>query len=480
MNINPINEYRNRYYHDTIDLSDTIKMDKRTNSKKIYDIGIFQKCNCFIIKKKIKEENKNENELIDGEKNNKEIEQKNYDKLAKDIESSIVNIKINMEKDEMKKKELELQEKRRIEEEKKRIEEEIQKEKKIKMEQEQKRLQEIRQKQEEERLRKIQEEMINNSNIYDIPGTFKQKLIVLGNSFPKVKNEYEKMNQNKQIKDKINQITSLINEKINNISVYSHIKDYKNNENKKFGLNALINLFKEIEEDKSYDYYSYASLFLLSRLRDKLNTLGNAVKSSDYYIISQIILKINNPKLTKIFYQYISYICPYIIPIIYTEKDYQDKDILRIRNGYSKDATDEKDTVLRMTNCLYLFFTFIKNEHIRNENKLQDYLNDYLINLEKFKPEEINFLVANSFVCFIDVFGNDIKNKRKDLMNKINIIYPKVKKGLENEVNTIGSNNTTIYNINRYKVDYPLTKFINKIEKNEKTNYILDIEDMMK
>lgn len=48
-----------------------------------------------------------------------------------------------------------------------------------------------------------------------------------------------------------------------------------------------------------------------------------------YFIVAKIISKINSKTLTYMLYQRISFICPYIIPFIYTQRDFPDKETLK-------------------------------------------------------------------------------------------------------------------------------------------------------
>ena len=163
-------------------------------------------------------------------------------------------------------------------------------------------------------------------------------------------------------------------------------------------IKTLANLLKEVKETKNQELYLYACFCLLKLIISKLNEIDSDVIFENYLITAKIIFSLNCKTLTYMLFQMISNRCPYIIPLKYKKEEYD-----RLFNGKN---VDEVCKLCR--DYQYLYFTFL----YLDKNKYMNIIENYLSNLEQFSPEDINFLISNSFMSFIDVFGGFIwRNK---------------------------------------------------------------------
>mgnify|MGYP002625359991 CR=1 FL=1 len=455
----------------TTSWNNIIKEDHKNINIKIYDESIFKKAKCFKVVLDNDEENKIEEEM---NKKEEEEKKKKFEEFLEKIslatsyiEKSINEIKRDMEEDQKKRDELERQEKIRIEQERKRREEQ---EKKRKEELERKKREEIerkrredlerRKKEEEEKRRKEQEKIGRGSliinPIQNAGESIKERLINAGNNFQNIINEVKKINENRSLKTISDKILKNINETNTKLSLASDI----NESSKKF-----IKLLDELKGGQYQDLYLYACFQILATLSEKLYDLSISSQSYEkYFIVSKIISKINSKTLTYMLYQRISYICPYIIPVIYSKRDFPDKDILKKRQGFLNDDRNIKDVYNRMTNYEYLYFIFLWLDANRNINIIEDYIK----NIETFRPAEINYLISNSFLCFIDVFGNYIYENKNNWFQRIINIYKNVIEGLE--LSNKNTNNSAEKNINSV-ISYKIKDCITRINKKRQTKF---------
>jgi len=170
-------------------------------------------------------------------------------------------------------------------------------------------------------------------------------------------------------------------------------------------------------------------------------------------------------------YQRISYICPYIIPIIYTQRDFPDKETLKKRQGFHNEDKCLKDVHNRLEIYEYLYFIFLYLDVDRNTDIIEDYIN----NIQTFRPAEINYLISNSFLCFIDVFGNYIYEKKKNLFQKIINIQKTIIEGLElSNKNTNRSEEKNLIGV----ISHKIKDCINRINKNTRTKFMENMKDL--
>ena len=187
----------------------------------------------------------------------------------------------------------------------------------------------------------------------------------------------------------------------------------------------INSLFKELKDNKFKELYIYTCFYILSKIKDILTS--SELNYYDCLIKAKFIKVLNNKTLTYMFYQNICYYCPFIIPVKDFESIFIDKNTIQEKKMTLNNNI--KENCKRFTTLQYLYFIFLWLEPNKNIGVIEDYLN----NMEKFKENEINYLIANSFLSMINVFGNYIKNNNNILMTKIKAILNKVKIGLKLE-----------------------------------------------
>jgi len=464
----------------TTSWNNIIKEDHKNADIKIIDENIFKKATSFRIVMDIDEEDKIKEENVKKEEEERKKKFEDYlekiNLIASKIDKSVNEIKRDMEEDQKKREELERQEKMRIEQErerKRKLELERKRkeeERKRKEEQEKKRKEEEEKKKDNEIIRdnqKKKEEVRqigrDNNQIHNIGGSIKERLINGGNNYQKIIGEVKKINENKSLKEISNKILTKINEINTKLSVVNDI-----NESAK----TFTKLLNELKNGKYQDLYLYACFQILATLSEKLYNLSDSSSNYEkYFIVSKIISKINSKTLTYMLYQRISYICPYIIPIIYTQRDFPDKETLKKRQGFHNEDKCLKDVHNRLEIYEYLYFIFLYLDVDRNTDIIEDYIN----NIQTFRPAEINYLISNSFLCFIDVFGNYIYEKKKNLFQKIINIQKTIIEGLElSNKNTNRSEEKNLIGV----ISHKIKDCINRINKNTRTKFMENMKDL--
>ena len=458
----------------TTSWNNLIKEDHKNSNIKIYDESLFNKVKCFRVVMDNDEEEKIEEEKIKKEEEEKKKKHEEYlekiNLFNSNIEKRLNEIKRDMEEDQKKREELERQEEMRMEQEKKKKEEEERK----KREQDKKRIddevrkkreaQEKKRKEEEERKKREQQMKMQRDRqinggmnlTHNAGGSIKERLINAGNNYQNIINEVKKINENRSLKKISDKILRNINEINSKLSTKADID--KSTE-------IFIKLLDELKNGQYQDLYLYACFQILATLSEKLYNMSISSQSYEkYFIVAKIISKINSKTLSYMLYQRISFICPYIIPIIYTQRDFPDKETLKKRQGFLKEDLNIKDVYNRLKNYEYLYFIFLWLDADRNINILEDYIN----NIEVFRPADINYLISNSFLCFIDVFGNYIYNKNKNWLQRIINIQKTIIEGLElSNRNTHKSEEKNINGV----ISHYLKDFMAKIKKNRPTKF---------
>ena len=429
-----------------------INEDIRNKNKIIYDENIFKNSKIF----KISVENEDEEDFEEKEKRIKEEEsQKEYDdtiqrieKLSSQTKSFTNQIKRDMEIDAKKREELERIERLRIEKERKEQRERIERE-----ERERKIKEEERLKRERERIQK--EMLAKRKDINAIGGTIKEKLIKAANNYENIKKEINKINENQSLKDLTNKLFIKIMEIIPNTSL---VKDIEKS------VAILKDILKELKDANKKELYIYTCYYILSKIKNLLTS--SALNYMDTYIKASLIFLINSKTLTYMFFQSISNSCPYIIPVKNFESIFQDKNII---NEKKKSLNyDIKENTRKMTINQYLYFIFLNFDI----NKNKDIIEDYLTNMESFQLNDINYLISNSFSCFLNVFGNYIHNNNNNWSLRIRNIIKKVKEGLKNERKT--TRYPEIINIID-KIDNDLDEYCRLINGNQHTEFLRQI-----
>ena len=452
----------------TTSWNNLIKEDHKNANIKIYDESLFMKAKCFKVVMDNDEEDNIEEEKIKKEEEEKKKKFEDFLEIinlfSSNIEKSSNEIKRDMEEDQKKREELEIQEKMRREQERKRREE-LERKRKEEQEKKSKEEQERKRKEEQERKNRKAQTIVQRDRqidadmrpIHDTGFSIKERLINAGNNYQNIINEVKKINENRSLKKISDKILQNINEINSKLSTKTDIN--KSTE-------TFIKLLNELKSGQYQDLYLYACFQILATLSEKLYNMSISSQNYEkYFIVAKIISKINSKTLTYMLYQRISFICPYIIPFIYTQRDFPDKETLKKRQGFLQDDTCIKDVNNRLKNYEYLYFIFLWLDADRNINILEDYIN----NIEIFKPVDINYLISNSFLCFIDVFGNYIYNKKKNWLQRIINIQKKILEGLE--LSNKNTNNSEEKNINGVII-YKIKDFMAKINKNRPTKFM--------
>ena len=326
----------------------------------------------------------------------------------------------------------------------------IEREKKEKEERERKKKEEeiIRKKKEEELRKKREMEKRERENILGNGGTIRERLINAANNLENIKNEIQKIKENRALKEKSDKILLSINKVITNISLVEEI-----NENVE-KLNSFLN---EIKRGNQKELYLFTCYVILNTIIKRISSNSEVLENyKNFYIFSKIIILINSKTLTYMFFQIISNYCSYIIPATNIIKNNKNKNI--------KESVKENN--MKNLNLEYFYFTFL----ILDINKNINIMEDYITNIERLNFNELNYLISNSFVSFINVFGNYIAKNKSNWMPRIQKIRSEIRKGLENEKNKI--RHPEIKSIINQILLFSLDNNFELINKNENTDYI--------
>ena len=406
----------------------------------------------FTLFKLTKKQNTN-NENIDSDLKQNSIKKRNSLKNNND-ENKMINAPINIEpkKENEKAKKIEthkIEEKKIAEKkivEKKIVEKkivEIKKEKTIKEEK-------------KTEVHKIKEEKkmeltdINEKYIY------KKRLLDGCNNFIKIKEDLKKIAFDPKYKELSNKILISITPTINQLNTFEVYQEK---------LELLISNLNELKELKNKELYICGCNDLLSLIFKKSLSLLKQSKTK-IYLLSKVIYNLKSSTIINLFFQRIVYICPYIIPIQFTSKDFSDQKEVRLRQGFIEEEEQLTDFNDRMECYEYLYFTFLFN----NYEKYKPIIVEYLDIMEE---SEVNFAISNSYKVFLNVFGNIIKG---EFINKIKTLSNKIRKGLEEEIKkTKISNIKSIGGSNNYKIkDYMKT-----LEKGKNTDFHEDLNKII-
>ena len=406
----------------------------------------------FTLFKFTKKQNTN-NENIDSDLKQNSIKKRNSLKNNND-ENKMINAPINIEpkKENEKAKKIEthkIEEKKIAEKkivEKKIVEkkiEEIKKEKTIKEEK-------------KTEVHKIKEE--KKMELTDIKEKYiyKKRLLDGCNNFIKIKEDLKKIAFDPKYKELSNKILISITPTINQLNTFEVYQEK---------LELLISNLNELKELKNKELYICGCNDLLSLIFKKSLSLLKQSKTK-IYLLSKVIYNLKSSTIINLFFQRIVYICPYIIPIQFTSKDFSDQKEVRLRQGFIEEEEQLTDFNDRMECYEYLYFTFLFN----NYEKYKPIIVEYLDIMEE---SEVNFAISNSYKVFLNVFGNIIKG---EFINKIKTLSNKIRKGLEEEIKkTKISNIKSIGGSNNYKIkDYMKT-----LEKGKNTDFHEDLNKII-
>ncbi len=285
---------------------------------------------------------------------------------------------------------------------------------------------------------------------------YKKRLLDGCNNFIKIKEDLKKIAFDPKYKELSNKILISITPTINQLNTFEVYQEK---------LELLISNLNELKELKNKELYICGCNDLLSLIFKKSLSLLKQSKTK-IYLLSKVIFNLKSSTIINLFFQRIVYICPYIIPIQFTSKDFSDQKELRLRQGFIEEEEQLTDFNDRMECYEYLYFTFLFN----NYEKYKPIIVEYLDIMEE---SEVNFAISNSYKVFLNVFGNIIKG---EFINKIKTLSNKIRKGLEEEIKkTKISNIKSIGGSNNYKIkDYMKT-----LEKGKNTDFHEDLNKII-
>ena len=285
---------------------------------------------------------------------------------------------------------------------------------------------------------------------------YKKRLLDGCNNFIKIKEDLKKIAFDPKYKELSNKILISITPTINQLNTFEVYQEK---------LELLISNLNELKELKNKELYICGCNDLLSLIFKKSLSLLKQSKTK-IYLLSKVIYNLKSSTIINLFFQRIVYICPYIIPIQFTSKDFSDQKELRLRQGFIEEEEQLTDFNDRMECYEYLYFTFLFN----NYEKYKPIIVEYLDIMEE---SEVNFAISNSYKVFLNVFGNIIKG---EFINKIKTLSNKIRKGLEEEIKkTKISNIKSIGGSNNYKIkDYMKT-----LEKGKNTDFHEDLNKII-
>lgn len=414
----------------------------------------------------IKKEEEKDSDILDKKlKQEMNESEKFFEKISwlkSKLDSGINGIKLDMELDKNKKEEIERQEKIRKEIQEKNRQEMIRKR------------QEQEEKERQERLRReqIRNQMRNqNQGLINVEGlSIKEKLIQAGNNYQKIYVEMRKFWENKNLFEREkNKIIAETNEKLTQLTAFESVEETAQYFNKSF---------KIVEQSKSQELYLYLAYNILSLLFKKLNSLlPGSVDNEKYYTQASFLSRIKSKTLENLFFQRVSNLCPYVIPVVYKLEDFGgDINILRERLGILEEKEDLNEVNKRLTNYEYIYFIYLLNDKKKYKAVVEDYVN----NLEKTQFREKLFFVGGGFRIFLNIFGNDIKkneNNEWNLFPKLEKVKEKIITGLKKERDE--TRNYTIKNIDSRNIRKIEECFLN-ISKKRPTEFIESLQKFMK
>jgi hypothetical protein len=184
----------------------------------------------------------------------------------------------------------------------------------------------------------------------------------------------------------------------------------------------IKNILKELITQ--YDYYIYTVDYLLKCLLIKSEKYLNEDKKN-YVTFSKLVTQLSNDNvlIRNYFFHLIAYKCPYVIPKLFTDKDYQDEKTRRKRLGFSDTSTENERLVDFLNNmeCYsYLYFNFLL------QNNLIELIKDYMSNLQTVT---ITHPIGSAFKVFLYILGPKIKEIEG--MQKLTEIFTRMTKTLE-------------------------------------------------
>jgi hypothetical protein len=225
--------------------------------------------------------------------------------------------------------------------------------------------------------------------------TFKDSLLEAANIY------YEKRNLriqisnspgNKRMRDKI--MIEIINPTLDQL-VGEEVLNEK--------VRAIQNLLKELYEERLFEMYDFTLNYLCQKI---LNKSENYLKDRKLLLVLSkfvYMIKLKHKILEDFFIMILAYKCPYIIPKVFTKKDFPDKEIYMKRLGYS-DPEEPISTWINNMECYcYLFFGFLSLD-----DKYSGIVKNYMTSMESIT---VDYPISTAFKVFLNTLGAKVKAK---------------------------------------------------------------------
>jgi hypothetical protein len=242
--------------------------------------------------------------------------------------------------------------------------------------------------------------------------TFKDNLLEAANTY------YEKRSlrisisnnpTNKKMRDKI--MIEIINPTIDQL-VGEEVLQEK--------VKSIQNLLQELYEGRLFEMYDFTLNYLCQKI---LNKSENYLKDRKLLsVLSKFVFQIKSKHklLEDFFFMILAYKCPYIIPKVFTKKDFPEKEVYMKRLGYS-DPDEPITTWINNIECYcYLFFGFLSLD-----DKYISIVKEYLNSMENIT---VDYPISTAFKSFLNVMGAKVKAKLPD---GINVLKKTVKRYID-------------------------------------------------
>lgn len=254
---------------------------------------------------------------------------------------------------------------------------------------------------------------------------------------PQVKTEIVESKYKKQLLEASNQYWNKLRVKINSISedksrksildkivteINIVLQQFSSEADVDRSVKKINSILKEIISE--YDYYLYLVDYLIKCLLIKSEKYLSEDKKN-FRVFAKLISELgkNNVMIRNYFLHMITYKCPYLIPKIFTDKEYPDEKVRRKRLGFS-DTSSENERFVDFLNNMecysYLYFNYLL--HL-NQTEL---IKDYFTNLQIVN---ITHPVASVFKVFLYILGTKIRELVG--MQKLTEVYTRFIKTLE-------------------------------------------------
>ena len=173
-----------------------------------------------------------------------------------------------------------------------------------------------------------------------------------------------------------------------------------------------------------YDLYIYCIDYLIKCLLIKSEKYLNEDKKN-YVTFAKLITQLSkdNVLIRNYLLHMIAYKCPYIVPKIFSDKEYPDEKIRRKRLGFSDTSTENErliDFLNNMECYSYLYFNFLL------QSNLTEIIKDYTNSLQTIT---ITHPIGSVFKVFLYILGSKVKELEG--MQKLTDIFTRMTKTLE-------------------------------------------------